>query len=216
MSPPSQPHLWGLIPWGSKDLDTTEWLTHIHIHTPAHNIHTAHTHTHLPPHLTPWGCHIAPGLSSPHHTANSLWLSILHMVIYMFQVAQAVKRLPAIWETRVDPSVGKIPWRRKWQPPPVLLPRKFHGWRSLVGYSPWGRRVGHDCATWLYSLWLLYRFIPPSPSPTSLQVPFYKAFLNSSSMYTIPFFLRLILIALTLHCSVWTFSSREVLASVMA
>ena len=29
-------------------------------------------------------------------------------------------------------------WRRKWQPTPVPLPRKFHGWRSLVGYSPWG------------------------------------------------------------------------------
>ena len=36
-----------------------------------------------------------------------------------------------------DPWVGKIPWRRKWQPTPVLLPEKFHGWRSLVGYSPW-------------------------------------------------------------------------------
>jgi len=34
--------------------------------------------------------------------------------------------------------VGKIPWRRKWQPTPVLLPGKFHGWRRLVGYSPWG------------------------------------------------------------------------------
>jgi len=29
-------------------------------------------------------------------------------------------------------------WRRKWQPTPVFLPGKFHGWRSLVGYSPWG------------------------------------------------------------------------------
>ena len=29
-------------------------------------------------------------------------------------------------------------WRRKWQPPLVLLPEKFHGWRSLVGYSLWG------------------------------------------------------------------------------
>ena len=28
--------------------------------------------------------------------------------------------------------------RRKWQPPPVLTPGKFHGWRSLVGYSPSG------------------------------------------------------------------------------
>ena len=31
-------------------------------------------------------------------------------------------------------------WRRKWQPTPVLLPGKFLGWGSLVGYSPWGRK----------------------------------------------------------------------------
>ena len=42
------------------------------------------------------------------------------------------------------PGVGKIPWRRKWQSTPVLLPGKSHGQRSLVGYSPWGRRVGHN------------------------------------------------------------------------
>ena len=35
-------------------------------------------------------------------------------------------------ETWVHPCVGKIPWRRKRQPTPVLLPRKSHGWRSLV------------------------------------------------------------------------------------
>ena len=35
--------------------------------------------------------------------------------------------------------VGKI-WRRKWQPTPVLLPGKFLGQRSLVGYSSWGRK----------------------------------------------------------------------------
>ena len=29
-----------------------------------------------------------------------------------------------------DPWVGKIPWRRKWQPTPVFLPRKPHGWKS--------------------------------------------------------------------------------------
>ena len=38
-----------------------------------------------------------------------------------------------------DPSVGKIPWRRKWQPTPVFLPGESHGQRSMVGYSPWGR-----------------------------------------------------------------------------
>ena len=37
-----------------------------------------------------------------------------------------------------DPWVGKIPWRRKWQSTPALLPGKSHGQRSLVGYSPWG------------------------------------------------------------------------------
>ena len=46
-----------------------------------------------------------------------------------------------------SPWVGKIPWRRKWQPSPVLLPGKFHGWKSLVGYSSWGCRVGYDWET---------------------------------------------------------------------
>ena len=31
-------------------------------------------------------------------------------------------------------------WRRKWQPTLVLLPGKSHGWRSPVGYGPWGRK----------------------------------------------------------------------------
>ena len=39
-----------------------------------------------------------------------------------------------------NPWVGKNSWRRKWQPTPVLLPGESHGWRSLVGYSPWGRK----------------------------------------------------------------------------
>ena len=36
--------------------------------------------------------------------------------------------------------VGKIPWRRTWQPTPLFLPGEFHGQRSLVGYSPWGQK----------------------------------------------------------------------------
>ena len=36
--------------------------------------------------------------------------------------------------------VGKIPWRRKWQPTPVFLPGESHGQRSLVGYSPRGHK----------------------------------------------------------------------------
>ena len=43
-----------------------------------------------------------------------------------------------------DHQVRKIPWNSKQQPAPGFLPRKFHGQRSLAGYSPWGRKVGHD------------------------------------------------------------------------
>ena len=42
------------------------------------------------------------------------------------------------------PWVGKIPWRRARQPPPVLLPGESNGQRSLAGYSPWGsQKVRH-------------------------------------------------------------------------
>ena len=36
------------------------------------------------------------------------------------------------------PGLGRFPWSRKWQPTLVYLPGKFHGQRSLMGYSPWG------------------------------------------------------------------------------
>ena len=54
-----------------------------------------------------------------------------------------VKNLPANAGDASDergfgPWVGKIPWRRKRQYTPVFLPGKFHGQRSLMGYSPWG------------------------------------------------------------------------------
>ena len=39
-----------------------------------------------------------------------------------------------------DPWVGKIPWRREWQPTPVFLPEESHGQRSLAGYSPWDHK----------------------------------------------------------------------------
>ena len=38
------------------------------------------------------------------------------------------------------PGSGGFLWSRKWQPTPVFLARKFHGQRSLAGYSPWGRK----------------------------------------------------------------------------
>ena len=49
---------------------------------------------------------------------------------------------------RFNPSVMKIPWRRKWQPAPVSLPGKSHAQRSLGGYSPRDcKRVRHNLGT---------------------------------------------------------------------
>ena len=46
---------------------------------------------------------------------------------------------------RFNSQYRKIFWWRKWQPSPVFLLGKYHGQRSLVGYSPWGhKRIGHN------------------------------------------------------------------------
>jgi len=60
-----------------------------------------------------------------------------------FPGGAVVKNLPANAGDARDTGsvwVGKIPWSRNWQPTPVILPEKFHGQRSLVGYSPWDRK----------------------------------------------------------------------------
>ena len=54
-----------------------------------------------------------------------------------------------------DPWAGKIPWRRKWQPTPILLPGESHGWRSLAGYSPWGRKESDMTERLYFLLYLL-------------------------------------------------------------
>ena len=61
-----------------------------------------------------------------------------------------------IWSTNSQACINKgLPckasWRREWHPTPVLLPGNFHGWRSLVGYSLWGRKESNTT---------------PCPSPT--------------------------------------------------
>ena len=52
---------------------------------------------------------------------------------------------------RFESWIRKIPWRRKWQLTPVLLPGKSHGQRSLAGYIPWGCRE-LDMTKWLHFL----------------------------------------------------------------
>ena len=97
----------------------------------------------VPP-SSPWVS--LPGLPSLSFVQNSFNSFNLNIFVTLF----LIKGLP--WWLRgysvclhcrrpgFDPCVGKIPWRRKWQPTPVLLPGESHGWRSLVGYSLWDRK----------------------------------------------------------------------------
>jgi len=59
-------------------------------------------------------------------------------------VTQIVKNLPAMQEAQNQSLGREDSWRREWQPTPVFLPGELHGKKSLVGYSPWSRRVGYD------------------------------------------------------------------------
>ena len=68
------------------------------------------------------------------------------------------------WE--LDPWVKKIPWRRARQPTPVFLPGESHGQRSLLGYSPRGRKESdtteatwHSTSTYLSVALHLYRSV---------------------------------------------------------
>ena len=50
---------------------------------------------------------------------------------------KVIKNLPLRWRPRFDSWVGKIPWKRAWQPTPVFLTGEFHGQRSLASWRPW-------------------------------------------------------------------------------
>ena len=51
-------------------------------------------------------------------------------------------------------EIGKVPWRREWQPTPVFLTGKSHGQRSLVSYSSWSFKeldmTEHTCNMYAY------------------------------------------------------------------
>ena len=79
-------------------------------------------------------------------------VTLLHLLYEFskgFPGGSKVKNLPAnCWKCRFNSWVGKMPWRRKWQPTPVFLPGKSHWQRTLAGDSPWSRqRLRHGLAT---------------------------------------------------------------------
>ena len=59
---------------------------------------------------------------------------------------------------------------RKWQATPLFLPGKFHRWRSLVGYSPWGRKES-DTTEQLHFLSFCSSFWRRKWQPTPVFLP---------------------------------------------
>ena len=88
---------------------------------------------------------LEPAMVSRIHDSDIFAKQILRHVLGEFllaagtsQVALVVKNPSANERCWFNSWVGKIPWRRPWQPTPVFLPGESHGQRSLVGYSPRG------------------------------------------------------------------------------
>ena len=68
----------------------------------------------------------------------------------------------------LDPLVGKIPWRRKWQPTPVFFPGKSHGRMNQADYSPWGRKES-DMTEQLHFFFITRYQSNAQNSPSQLQ-----------------------------------------------
>jgi len=79
---------------------------------------------------------------SPHAPVRCLLVNIYFkkIIIWVHPGGSDSNESACSQETQVDPWVGKILQRRKWQPTPVILPGKFHGQKSLGSYSPWGHK----------------------------------------------------------------------------
>ena len=79
-------------------------------------------------------------------TTSATWEAPdIRLVLFKILVAQMVKNLPACGRPEVHPWVGKIPWRREWQPTLVFLPGESP-WTEEPGglHSMGSHRVRHD------------------------------------------------------------------------
>ena len=88
-----------------------------------------------------WFTHASP----PHFLPSLCTACINNYLIFKlgFTAGAAVKNLPAsadLQDMQVRSLGQEDPRSRKWQRTPVFLSGKFHGWRSLAGYSPLSRK----------------------------------------------------------------------------
>ena len=87
-----------------------------------------------------WSFSFSISLPSEYSGLISFRIDIMCACLYIWAslIAQSVKNLPAMQETRVRSLGQEDPWRRAWQCTPVFLPGESHGQRGLASYSPWG------------------------------------------------------------------------------
>ena len=102
-----------------------------------------------------WMEEAKPGRRVKHRYTILFYWDVLKILNYTKKNHGANGRKPTCQCRRCgfNPWVRKMPWRRAWQPTPILLPGKFHGWRSLVG-------IVHEVSkngTWLSDFTLTFQ-----------------------------------------------------------
>ena len=69
---------------------------------------------------------------------GNIWLKLIKVLGFPGGASgkESACQSPKPKRYRFNPWVGKIPWRKAWQPTPIFLPGESQGQRSLAGYSP--------------------------------------------------------------------------------
>ena len=93
-----------------------------------------------------------------------LKLTRLELTIRASLVAQRLKHLPAMRKTRVQSLGREDPLEKEMETHSSILAWRSHGWKNLLGYSPWGRKE-LDRTERLHSLRTNNRKVLPEPLP---------------------------------------------------
>ena len=128
-------------PWGCQELDTTERLNNNKMHAKSLQScltlgHAAHQTLSMdsPAKNTGVGCHALLQGIFPNKGLNQ-GLPLCRWILYHLSHQGSQESTNGGFLR----GMYCVKWRRQWHPTPVLLPGESHGWRSLVGCSPWGR-----------------------------------------------------------------------------
>ena len=89
---------------------------------------------------TSFHCILYPRQFMAHSRHSVVFIELNRKAVCKLKVKDKCLPVQETKETRFESWVKKIPWRRAWLPTPAFLPGESHGHRSLVGYSPWGRK----------------------------------------------------------------------------